>query len=139
MSILSENFVNIGQAQQLVAGSILTEQIPQKPNVAYAIYNFALIGGSVSLDPYVLPLSKPIPQGSAITRVSIVPSGIAGVGYNYDLGLNTTIDVVNGGVLTGNSFLSTEIRAAADITEVQFSINAAPITAGSAKFQFIYL
>ena len=140
MSILSESFVTIGQAEQVVAGSILTGQIPQKPNVAFAVYDYAEIGGSISLNPYVLTLSKPIPKDSAITRVSIVPNGIVGgMGYNYSLGLNTANDVVNAGTFGANAFLSKNIRAAADIYKLQFSIAGAPITAGSATFQVVYL
>lgn len=140
MSILSESVVSIGQAEQVIAGSILTGQIPQKPNVASVVYSYNAIGGSISLNPYVLTLSKPIPKDSAVVRVSIVPTGVVGgVGYNYSLGLNTTNDVVNAGTLAANSLLSTNIRAATDIYQVKFSIAGAAITAGSVNFQFIYM
>lgn len=140
MSILSESVVSIGQAEQVIAGSILTGQIPQKPNVASVVYSYNAIGGSISLNPYVLTLSKPIPKDSAVVRVSIVPTGVVGgVGYSYSLGLNTTNDVVNAGTLAANSLLSTNIRAATDIYQVKFSIAGAPITAGSVNFQFIYM
>jgi hypothetical protein len=138
MSILSEKFVTIGQAEIVQTASILTQQIPQTPNVAYAVYKFAEVGGS--LNTYQLPLSKSIPSGSAITRVSIDPNGIVGgVGTTYNLGLNTNNDVVAAGTLNADSFSSIQIRAANDLTSVSFTINVQVITAGTVQFQFIYL
>jgi hypothetical protein len=139
MSLVSENFVNFGEAQTVEAGDVQGgQQIPERQNVAIANYSFANNGGAVSATPILLTLSKPIPQDSSITRVAIIPAGIVGAA-SISVGVNTNNDAVTTATLTANTLNSSSVRAGDLITQIKVVISAAPITAGAIQFLVVYL
>lgn len=138
MSLLSDKLVSVSAAQYLVAESVLSGIVLDKPNVAVANYSFAVQGGAVGT--YNLALSKPIPQGSAVTRVVVVPSGVVGgVGYTYSLGVNNATDIANAVTPAALAYTSEQVRATADRYTLTFSIGTAALTAGTINFRVTFL
>lgn len=141
MSLLSEKTVTVLSSNYLVSEeTFVSQQIPQRPNVAEAVYNSHVQGGG--LGAYDLVLSKPIPVNSAVGLVFVneletVTS--AGGLYKYSLGLNTVDDIVSNATFSSPEMLYPVLRANASRGTIQITISDEPLTAGIVQFKLLYL